>query len=439
MLMIRCLLAGFMLCILPLGVNYSQTKPATPDRYLVFFLTNTTVQQAGERSTGKDANDAYSFVGEIPHLFGPLNPDSPVKYAFGLPGPMLLTQSPQQMREQVNQAFDLAEQYNVPVYFQLDDINNYTSEFGNDAHPKFYEEPEWCEWVGQPADGDSQGGRSFDRLPRYWFNWGAWRFSPAFPNLASPGFNRFVKKQLAEGVLPALVDRYELLKAGGKEYLFAGMAIGWETHIPDYSGDNPIYAVNPNALPFSKHQNDRMAPWEASKYGYAALHTLGIKSYDREALYRVIRNYSASLARVVFEAGIPKHKIFTHTIGLKSVRPELETTFAPPIWVAVNPYSTPGFTMSPETCPYDLEVIKSEISRADSTQKHFANAEGYARGLNKDVETASAYLNSMFNQGALITTVFGWGRESATSAFAVSHSPYSPFVIAAKELFENDR
>ncbi len=439
MMIIRCRWAGFVLCLLPLGVSYSQTKPANPDRYIVFFLTNTTVQQAGERSTGKDANGAWSFVGEISHLFGPLKPDSPIKYAFGLPGPMLLTQSPQQMREQVNQAFDLAEQYNVPVYFQLDDINNYTSEFGNDARPKFYEEPEWCEWVRQPSDGDAWGGQSFSRLPRYWFNWGAWRFSPAFPNLASPGFNRFVKKQLADGMLQALIRRYELLKEAGKEYLFAGVAIGWETHIPDYSADNPIYAIKSHALPFSKHQNDSMAVWEASKYGYAALHTLGINSYDREALYHVIQNYSASLAKVVFEAGIPKHKIFTHIVGIRSARPELETTFAPPIWVAVNLYSTPGFTMSPETCPYDLEVIKSEISRADSSQKYFANAEGYARGLDRDFETASAYLNSMFDQGALITTVFGWGRESATSAFAVSHSPDSPFVIAAKELLKKDR
>jgi len=435
----RFSILSFIVCCLFVSVVarpvYSQAKASTDtlnEKYLVLFLTNTSVDQADKINTGKDANSSYTFVGELPYIFGEIKKDDEYKYAYGLPGPMLLTQSVEEMNYEINLAFDIAEKYNVPVYFQLDDCNNYTTEFGSGAAPKFYENPDWCEWIKFPEAGEEWGGQSFGRLPYYWFNWGSWMHAQAFPSFQSPGFREYVLNQLNEGVLKPLMERYNKLKSEGKEYLLAGLAIGWETHIPDNSTSNPFANISEDNLPVNVLQGDTMKVWEASKYGYNSLNRLGYTEYNLQALYQVIHDYSELLAKTIYDAGIPKQKIFTHMLSLMSSRTNLQSTFAPPIWAAVNDYSTPGFTMSPETCPYNVDTLVNEIRKADPAQANFANAEGYSRGVDDTYDQAKNYFKSLYGNGASLVTVFGWGRESASSAFAVSHDPQSPFVLAAK-------
>lgn len=406
------------------------------NRYIVFFLTNTSVDQADRLNSGKDADTKYTFVEEIPKIFGAIQKNSPYKYAFGLPGPMLLTQSVEEMKYQVNKAFDIAEKYNVPVYFKLDDVTNYTTEFGNGSNPKYYENPEWCEWISFPKDNEKWGGQSNGRLPYFWFNWGAWMHAEAFPCFQSQGFRDFITNQIKNGVLDPLNKRYQKLCDEGREYLFAGLTVGWETHIPDYSINNAVLNVNSEKLPFNILKGDQMKIWEASEYGYNSLNILGYTEYNRDALFQVIHDYIEMNAKTVYESGIPKHKIFTHTVGFMSYYTDLQTTFAPPIWTAVNEYSTPGFTLNPITCKYNLNVLISEIKNADKGQNHFACAEGYSRGIDGSFIQADNYFDSMFGNGAALVAVFGWGREPSTSKYAVSHSKNSPFVMAAKKWLE---
>jgi hypothetical protein len=404
------------------------TTTAIKDKYIVFFLTNTSVDQADSINEGKNANTSYTFVGELPQLFGSINKDSTYKYAYGLPGPMLLTQSVDEMQYEVNKAFDIAEKYGVPVYFQLDDNMNYTKQFGSGATPKFYDSTDWCEWIAFPKGTESWGGESNGRLPYNWFNWGSWMHVEAVPAFQSVGFRGFVLSQLKNGVLTPLLERYNKLVSEGKGYLFAGLAVGWETHIPDNSD------ISKSDLPVNTLLGDTMQAWEASAYGYNSLYKLGYTSYNRQALYQVIHDYSELIAKTVYEAGIPKNKIFTHTVGLmsSSAYRNLATTNYPPIWTAVNQYSIPGYTLSPYSCPYNLTTLVSDIKSADTSQKYFACAEGYSAGVDGSYTVAYDYFNSMFSNGAALVTVFGWGREAATSAFAVSHSQSSPFVLAAK-------
>jgi hypothetical protein len=411
----------------------SKPQNTLSEKYIVFFLTNTSVDQADSINQGKDANTSYTFVGELPQIFGSVKKDNPYKYAFGLPGPMLLTQSVSQMQYEINKAFDIAEKYDVPVYFQLDDCNNYTTEFGSAASPKYYENPDWCEWVAFPQGSETWGGQSNGRLPYYWFNWGSWMHAQAFPAFQSTGFRSFVLSQLNDGVLEPLMARYKKLVSEGREYLFAGLAVGWETHIPDYSTGNTLLNVSTSNLPVNILLGDTMKVWEASKYGYNSLSKLGYTSYNRQALYQVIHDYSQLLAETIYEAGIPRHKIFTHMVGFMSSNTSLQTTFAPPIWAAVNQYSIPGYTLSPASCPYNLSTLVSNITTADNSQQYFACAEGYSRGVDTTYQQSDNYFNSMFGNGAALVTVFGWGREASTSAFAVSHSLTSPFVLAAKK------
>ena len=430
---VNCILFISMSTFAQQKLNKKIRTTVLKDRYIVFFLENVEPTKVDSVNYGKDANTNYSFVGELPYLFGPINKGSQYKYAFGLVGPMLLTQSVRQMQNEVNTAFDIAERNNVPVYFQLDDCNNYTTQFGGGANPKFYENSDWSEWVAFPKDTESWGGESYGRLPYFWYNWGSWAHADAFPCYESPGFRKFVISQLQNGVLNPLVKRYQKLVSEGKEYLFAGMAIGWETHIPDYSLNNTILNVNLQNLPVTVV--DTMKQWEAAEYGYNSLYLKGYKTYNLQALDTVIHDYSELLAKTAYEAGIPKQKIFTHMVGFISSNSNLHTTFAPPIWAAVNQYSIPGFTLSPVTCPYNLDTLVTYIKKTDSSQNYFACAEGYSRGVDQSISQAYNYFNSMFSHGAAFVSVLGWGMEGippSYSAFVISHSPSNPFVIAAK-------
>ncbi len=387
--------------------------------------------------SNKHIDEIKDYLPEMKQLYGQIDPESDRMYSFGVVGPMLLTQSIEQMQHVINTGFDYAEKYDIPVYFQLDDVTNYSKYYGSDAETKFYEHPEMCEWVQFPTEGEDWGGQNdYGKLPAFWFNWGIWMRSPAFPNLASPEFKALIAGNLQKGVLEPLKRRYEKLKSENKAYLFAGMAIGWETHIPDYSDNNTMLGLDKNNPPSDTITGETMEQWEYTQYGYAALHTLGYnqekldaeasrngkstQEYTKTLLYGVIHDFSEFMAKQAFNSGLPRHKIFTHMVSL-STSLIVQSTFNPPTWCAVNLYSIPGFTMSPVTCPYDMPALKEDILTADPVMDNFGCVEGYAAGL-KDEEKAYEYLQDMFSNGALIVAVFSYA-DQGTRLFHFSRSP----------------
>ncbi len=404
-----------------------------PIRYLMFMFTN------------KHVDEIEGYLPEMKQLYGEIDPKSKRMYAFGVVGPMLITQSIDQMRHTIDTGFDYAEKYDIPVYFQLDDITNYTTYFGGDAAVKFYEHPDMCEWVTFPEKDEIWGGqKAYGKLPAFWFNWGVWLRSPAFPNLASPEFMKLLSDSLQKGVLEPLNKRLSKLRKEGKAYLFAGLSSGWETHIPDYSENNNLIGLDPGDPPSDIITGDSMQPWEFTQYGYAALHSLGydqvkldteakqnntsVSAYTRRLLYQVIHDFAENVSKRIFESGIPRMKIFTHMVSLSTSR-ITQSTFDPPTWCAVNPYSVPGFTMNPVTCPYDLDVLKSEIHDADPNMPYFGCVEGYATGLTEEKD-AREYLDRMFSSGALVVAVFSYA-DMGTRLFYFSRSPDFGFNRAA--------
>ncbi len=322
------LLTVLLLTVTRVSRSQDSTNALT-DRYIVFYLENVKSITVDSVNYGENANTNYSFVGELPYLFGPPNKDSQYKYAFGLDGPYLLTQSVAEMQNEVNVAFDIAEKYNIPVYFSIDDCNDLLpNQDGMGAEPKFYENPQWCEWIAFPKDTESWGGESYGRLPYYWYNWGQWQHSQAFPCFQSPGLRSFVIGQFQNGVLDPLVNRYNQLVAEGEGYLFAGMAIGWETQIPDYAPQDNSN-IDLNHLPVDALTGDTMQTWEAARYGYNSLYLKGYNTYSLAALDTVIHDYSELLAKTANDAGIPKEKIFTHIVGVMSVWTSLRMSGAP--------------------------------------------------------------------------------------------------------------
>ena len=435
------LMAVCLFCLPALGgCGEKALQDTRDDRYITMVFTNTHYEAV------------ESYAPEMKMLLGENDPSSNRMYAAGYIGPMLLTQSIEQMREEVHMAFDMAEKFNIPVYFQLDDINNYTTLFGGDAAVKYWEDPAMCEWIAFPEAGEEYGGqKQYGELPRFWYNWGSWRVANPVPNFASPKFRELIVHNLKEGFLKPLNERYTQLKKEDKAYLFAGCAVGWETHIPDYTPDNRMLNLNANNLPKDYATGKPMYEWELAQYGYGALHSLGYdqakidaeasergissKQHMKNILYGVIHDYSELLAKTVYDAGVPRTKIYTHTVSCRTTLNN-DSTFYPPVWVAVNDYSMPGYTMSPVTCRYDLNVMKKELYEADPTINEFAVAEGYAAGLDT-VTKCDAYFQEMFANGARNITAFGY-PDVGVPVFEFRRDPDFPYIISTNNWLRGD-
>ncbi len=388
-------------------------------QYVVFMVTNIHYDYL------------ESYVSEMVSLHGEIDSSSDRMYAFGVVGPMCLTQSIEQMNDEVNTVFALAEKYNVPVFFQMDDCTNYATHFGDDATiddegNKFYNDPEMCEWIAFPEEGEEWGGQSYGMLPRWHCNWSGTPFATAggFPCFNSPKYLAWYEKQVTEGFIEPLIENYERLKGEGKGYLLAGINTGWETQIPDYT--DKTYAS--------------LEEFEKAQYGMHALHNLGYDAqsiYDeavsrmlseteviRELLYEVIADYIEFTCKMFYDAGIEKSKIFSHIVSVSSHLGGCSTEY-PPTDVCINDYCTPGWTMSPKTCQYNLAQLEKELG--ENGRNEYVNAEGYAHY--DDVDTCTAYFEESLCGNAKLITVFGYDQADGTYGYAKDPNFYFVKVV----------
>jgi hypothetical protein len=381
--------------------------PSVDQHYLVFQLTNIPREEFPAR------------VNELAKTYGPSRPAEGRMLAFGPTSILTLKWSVEEMRDRVNEAFDLAEAHDVAVYFQVDDMHFLPDEIIDD--------PAMHEWLAFPEPGEDHGPRA-----PYWFNWGMWMRFPACPNYASPSFRAFAMDRFQRGFLEPVVERVNRLDAAGKGHLFAGAAVGWETHVPDYTPGAMGYNIDPANPPADTRTDPPvvMTPEEMGPVGYAALHTLGWdqEKLDREAaargvepralftelLHEVIADYTVLWCKTALDAGIPREKIFTHIIPLDTVTPTT-SSFCPPVRAAVNPHSVPGFTLNSQTAPFDLDVLKQKIREADPEQDQFMCAETYFLGYNT-FDLFAGLLRDMYGNGA--THIVIWGNtDPATSPY----------------------
>ncbi len=398
------------------------TITATSDegvQYVVFMVTNVHYK------------DLESYVSEMVSLHGEIDSSSDRMYAFGVVGPMCITQSIEQMNEEVNTVFALAEKYNVPVFFQMDDCTNYSTYFGDgatidDKGNKFYNDPEMCEWIAFPEEGEEWGGEKYGMLPRWHCNWSGTPFATAggFPCYNSPKYLAWYEKQVTEGFIEPLVENYERLKGEGKAYLLAGINTGWETQIPDYT--NESYAS--------------LEDFEKAQYGMHALHNLGYDAQSiyeeavsrmlseteviRDLLYEVLADYIEFTCKMFYDAGIEKSKIFSHIVSISSSNGSC-TTVWPPTEVCINDYCTPGWTMSPKTCPYNLAQLEKELGK--NGRNEYVNAEGYAHY--DDVTTCTEYFEESLCGNAKLITVFGYDQSTGTYGYEKSEDFYFVKVV----------
>ena len=385
----------------------SQATTVDPD-YLVFQM-------------GTENKDFETILPELKAEFGVKATGSSRYVGFGV-ALMTLKTPVDELRRQVTHALNSAEETGLPVLIKLDDMN-FTTE---------YTDPSMVEWTAFPKPGETYGPLA----KHYWLNWGSWMALPPTPNLESAAFRHDVEMRLKEGVLPSLLERLARWKDQNRSYLFAGMCVGWESGIPDYRT-----LRNAPVLPRDEQRKITMTEEERGvQFGYASLYARGwtqqklqdtaaktgksMEDVTTEQLFQVIHDYTAFLAKTVHDAGIPKERIYTHGVAWESVSDGRlpgawmrNSSRVPPIWVNVNDYSRPGYTVG--AGQFDSEVL-GKLLRAAGAQDGWGGVEAYVRGVESE-DAFEGYLGQLFASGARLVDIFGW--TAAGSPYDPKHAP----------------
>ena len=285
-------------------------------------------------------------------------------------GPIAFDQTDEEVSAMIAGAFDIALETGVAIGLHLDD-QMFWGRAKELARPGNLE---WLDWNGTPNTG-----RRLD-----------WSEKPmkVMPQLClnSPTVQDAVRKRAAliGSQIAAGVKR---LQAAGKSDLFVGVIAGWESQIgPDFDTGKPL--------------------------GYCALTNAGFGAKNSAAELdaartRIVGEFAGLWARELVHAGVPRGKVYSH-VAYPAEKPA----------VAFCEGCVPGFSTYPGS--EQLEQSYQELARRGNPP--WASCEGTALDpaqawhSGKPLEMES-YLASLFNHGAILVNVFGWGVGNPDNPF----------------------
>ena len=238
---------------------------------------------------------------------------------------------------------------------------------------------EWHGWGGPPNQARYLDWGVLERLP---------------PNICfTSKRTRAEVTRIVSGVIgPVLREELAELKAAGQEALFAGVLVGSEPGIDDYSQSNPERR---------KMMKEDGVP--AGPLGYRALLDRGFSADHppddfRKALAQIVQETIAFWCEQFVAAGIPAEKLYPHVAA-----PAPSEVTNAPVWTAFNKYSRPGWTT------YPVGVLgKSFQPIFDELEKHgnpaWAGVEANA-GVPGSVVDWETYLAWHYNHGGVLVGV----------------------------------
>lgn len=185
-----------------------------------------------------------------------------------------------------------------------------------------------------------------------------------------------------------LKQEVERLDKEGKQYLYAGTIVGWESMI------GPDFKTNKST-------------------GYHALVNKGFsgslppKHFGLE-LAQVTREFIELWAKELIAGGAPRDKLYCHIALLPQSFENWATNpgLTPPD-VAFDSYYKPGFSLYPEEKTF---AVLHELIRKHNNQP-WIMAEGtnvVPNGIPGEANMET-YLGQLFNHGAILANIFSWG------------------------------
>ena len=384
------ILAGFLFTAV-----VASAAAADPDpRYLAFQLFTSSLDSAELRRNIPPLNAPLDEV--VDHLIRTIGTTGSKGRHLGfVVGPISFDSSDDDVRRLIRHAFRLAREKEIAVGFHIDD----SMFWGRLKHLDAPENLERASWAGSVNTGR--------RLE--------WSSTPVkiMPQLClnSPAVRAEAGRRAAV-IGEEIKQGLRILSRAGKENLFLGAIVGWETQIGrDFESGNVL--------------------------GYCALANRGFgpknlpKDIDaaREA---VVQEYIDYWATELARAGAPRRRLYSHIAFMsravfdiaRRVDPHRiagsysETVNFTPPSVAFGKTHYPGFTTYPQFG--HLEDLRGELKRQGNPP--WASSEGTAadpgeaeRG--KAGMSMEAYLGNLFNHGARVVNLFGWGVGDADNPF----------------------
>ena len=246
---------------------------------------------------------------------------------FGLPNATYELE--EQLPSRIRSAFAAAREHDMAVMLHFDfhlawknrpDLWNWFDPDKPGYNPNNKYNVEWHGWDGPPNKVRYLDHGVLERLP---------------PNMCftSKRTRAEVTRIVSKVIGPVLREEIAKLKAEGKEALFAGVLVGLEPSIDDYSKPNPER---------TKMMKEDGVP--AGPLGYRALLDRGFSADNppddfRQALAKIVQETIAFWCEQFVDAGIPAEKLYPHVAAPAPIE-----MMNAPIWTAFNKYSRPGWT-----------------------------------------------------------------------------------------------
>lgn len=239
-------------------------------------------------------------AGELAEKIGMKGDGKTRLLGFGLPTSTYELE--EQLPNRIRSAFAAALEHDMAVMMHFDfhlawknraDLWNWFDPDKPGYDPNNQYNVEWHGWDGPPNKA------------RY-LNWGV--LERIAPNMCftSEETRAEITRIVSEIIGPVLREEIAKLKAEGKEALFAGILVGSEPSVDDYSEPNPER---------TKMMEEDGVP--AGPLGYRALLDRGFSADNppddfRQALAKIIQETIAFWCKQFVDAGIPAEKLYPH-------------------------------------------------------------------------------------------------------------------------------
>lgn len=321
-------------------------------------------------------------------------------------GPIALDHSASSIAQLINDAFDLALAYDMPIGFHLDDGMFWA------GREDLWQDPENIEWQ------DWQGTLSESR----YVDWVQNRLAPQMC-FNSPKVMAAMQAFL-EHIAQTIKLRLDDLEQTNKAYLFAGLIAGWETSLDEeYSTKKTL--------------------------GYHAMANRGFTAanppvnIDQER-FNIVYEYIEFMASTVINQGIPKEKVYGHVAvfaeslyeQLAAQNPNLDESYIEINGFAttasvINPAFQPGFSTYPQEGVFD-QIYKALEPVNDS---NWISSEGVnmilANPPRNPGYNMESYLARHYNHGAKIVNLFAFGIRGGSFVNTLNDAVQGPEAIKA--------
>lgn len=414
-LLLVSVFTALLLSLLILAMASSQRASTATSRYLAFQMFTETPfpnvptdgSSANTLATPPSKAAMSQFARQLVDRIGTTG-DANTRLAVMI-GPLAFDHTDAQLQQMIADAFEIALEQNIAVGFHIDDSlfwGRRTDLWSDPANI------EWLDWVKTPSTGRTilWGPEPTRLTPQMCFN--------------SPAIEAAVQHE-SELIGDAVSKGVALLKAQIKPDLFAGVVVGWETMIGrDFATDQYLGYCALSYLGFSQEKPPQDPDAEGEK---------------------VVQAFIELWADGISGAGVDPAKIYSHTaVTSRQTYGTMQTNnskgseltysqvnqFAPPS-VSFGKHYNPGFSTYPQ--PGLMDQLYDELKQHNNPA--WASSEG--ANIAPDSLTSGGsmetYLASMFNHGAALVNIFGWGIGDKTNAFRLAAD--SPDALTAYRKF----